>query len=381
MARSLAAKLNGRLAIPMPITVDASTVTIPGRVVLSWLDFKAIVPVQTIDNSANQSASLTFSVNKDRMETFLNQDIAAKVIKKPGVSRVSTSDFTETSRVNGANGRALNMPQAVLSAENYINNKATSATAATQVVGSSTVYTRSYSPTSVGFSALLAQYAQDNPGTYSMAFTELSGVAHPRSATYRGDSRMMAGGIHSLYLGYTDVMEEYSGSARPVDKISGSTNAIDCFKFMFQKFDQGCIKGFYDKFGFATLTSRAAGLGLTNTVFAGDGTLTSANDLQKLMIGLYSNQIGRLEGAQKILSTMQAVRANEGIPAGAGTGQISHVIGETDTVHNDSAVVYSNNYGAYSLTVLSDGASWDKVSGLAKKIQALKTVKIPTNAR
>jgi hypothetical protein len=150
---------------------------------------------------------------------------------------------------------------------------------------------------------------------------------------------------------------------------------------MFQKFDQGCIKGFYDKFGFATLTSRAAGLGLTNTVFAGDGTLTSASDLQKLMIGLYGNQIGRLEGAQKILSTMQAVRANEGIPAGAGTGQISHVIGETDTVHNDSAIVYSNNYGAYSLTVLSDGASWDKVSGLAKKIQALKTVKIPTNAR
>ncbi len=381
MARDLAAKLNGRLAVPMPITVDASTVTIPGRVVLSWLDFKAIVPIQTIDNSSNQSASLTFSVNKDRMETFLNQDIAAKVIKKPGVSRVSTSDFTETSRVNGANGRALNMPQAVLSVENYINNKATKAVAATQVVGPTTVYTRSYSPTSVGFSALLAQYAQDNPGTYSMAFTELSGVAHPRSATYRGDARMPAGGIHSLYLGYTNVMEEYSGAARPVDKISGDTNAIDCFKLMFQKFDQGCTKGFYDYFGFAKLTSRAAGLGLTNTVFAGEGTLTSASDLQKLMVGLYKNQIARIEGGSKILSTMQAVRANDGIPAGAGSGQISHVIGETDTVHNDSAIVYSNNYGAYSLTVLSDGASWDKVAGLAKKIQTLKMVKIPANAR
>jgi len=44
MARALAADLNGRLATPMPITVDSSTDTIPGRVVLSWLDFKADVP-------------------------------------------------------------------------------------------------------------------------------------------------------------------------------------------------------------------------------------------------------------------------------------------------------------------------------------------------
>lgn len=381
MARDLAAKLNARLAVQMPITVDSATDTIPGRVVLSWLDFKADVPEQSIDNSANESASLKYSVSSKRMQDYLNQGIAAKLIKKPGVNKVSTLDFTETSRVNGANGRGLDMTKAVASVENYIANKSTNAVAATTVIGPTTVYTRSYSPTSQGFSAMLSQYAQDNPGTYGLAFTELSGVAKPRSASYRGDARMASGGIHALYLGYTNVMEQFAGTIRPVDIISGNSNAIECFKDMFQKFDQDCTKGFYDYFGFAKLTARAAGIGLTNTVFAGENTVTSANDLQKLLVGLYKNQIARNEGGQKILSTIQSVRANDGIPAGSGPGQVSHVVGETDTVHNDTAIVYSNDHGAYALTVLSDGSSWDKIAGLSKKITALKAVKIPPSAK
>jgi len=382
MARALAAKLNSRLATPMPISVDTATDQIPGRVVLSWLDFTAVVPEKTIDNSANQSASLKFSVNQKRMEDYLDQGIAAKLIKKPGVSRVTTLDFKETSRVDGASGRGVDLAKTSQSVEDYINNKVQKATGATMVVGPTVVYTRNYTPTSNGFSALLAQYAQDNPGTYAMAFTELSGVAHPRSATYRGDAKMPTAGLHSLYLAYTDVMEEYAGTARPVDKISGDTNATDCFKDMLQKFDEGCRIGFYNYFGHATLTARAKGLGLTNTVFAGEDSQTSANDVQKLLVGLYKNQIARIEGGQKILSTMRAIRENDGIPAGAGAGQISHVIGESETTHNDAGVIYSTNYGAYALTVLTDNTtSWDKVSGLVKKIQALKAVKIPPDAR
>lgn len=382
MARDLAAKLNSRLATPMPISVDAETDNIPGRVVLSWLDFTPVVPEKSIDNSANQQASLKFNVNKERMEDYLDKGIAAKLVKKPGVSKVTTLDFTETSRVNGASGRGVDLVRTGQSVEDYINNKNQKATGATVVVGPTTVYTRNYSPTSVGFSALLTQFAQDNPGTYGIAFQELTGVAHPRSASYRGDARMPAAGIHSLYLAYTYVMEESAGVARPVDIISDDTNALECFKDMLQKFDDGCRTGFYNYFGHAKLTSRVAGLGLTNTVFASDNTVTSANDLQKLMIGIYKNQIARVEGGQKILSTIRSNQDKDGIPAGVASGQISHVIGESETVHNDTAIVYSNNYGAYALTVLSsDTDKWDKVTSLTKKIQALKTVKIPKDAR
>ncbi len=381
MARELAAKLNSRLATPMPMSVDAETESVSGRVVLSWLDFTAVVPEQTIDNSANQQASLKFGVNKGRMEAYLNQGIASKLIKKPGVSKVTTQDFAETSRVNGANGRGVDLAKTTQSVEDYVNNKIQKAVGATVVVGPSTVYTRNYSPTSQGFSAMLTQYAQDNPGTYGMAFQELSGVAHPRSASFRADARMPSAGIHSLYLAYTYVVEESAGVARPVDVISDGTNALDCFKSMLQEFDEGCRTGFYNYFGHAKLTSRAAGLGLANTVFAGDNTVTSANDVQKLLVGIYKNQIARTEGGQKVLSTIRTNRDNDGIPAGAASSQVSHVIGEAEKIRNDAAIVYSNK-GAYALTVLSsDNNKWEKLSGLVKKIEALKAVKVPVDAR
>lgn len=148
---------------------------------MSWLDFKADVPQQTIDTSGNQQASLKFSVNQKRMEEYINQDIAGQLVKKPGVTKVSTTDFKETSRVNGANGRGLDTPKIAQSVLDYINNKTQQAIGATVVVGPTTVYTRSYTPNGVGFSALLAQFAQDNPGTYSLAFNELGGVEFPQA--------------------------------------------------------------------------------------------------------------------------------------------------------------------------------------------------------
>jgi beta-lactamase class A len=380
MARDLAAKLNPRLAVAMPVTVDTATDTIPGRVVMSWLDFTAVVPEQSIDNSANKQASLQFSVNSDRMKDYLDQGIAAKLIVKPGISKVSTLDFNETSRVNGASGRDINVAATTQSVTDYINSKSDKAVGATQVVGPTVVYTRSYNPTSVGFSALLAQYAQDNPGTWGMAFTEVSGVAHLRTATYNADARIKAGGVHSLYIGYAELMSEAAGTTRPVDIVTGSTNANDCFKLMFEKSSSDCIGGFYNLLGYATLTSRGKELGLTNTAFAGDDTVTSANDLQKVMTGLFKGQVARTQSGSKIIGNAKNTVANDGIPAGVGAASTSHIIGETATVHNDTAIVYDSKYGNYILTVLSDGSSWDKVSGLAKKIATLKAVKEPKDA-
>lgn len=383
IARALAEKLNNRMRNPMPMAVDASTSDIPGRVVLGWLDFIADVPEDPQDINTNRQANLKFAVNKKRAEDYLNLNIAAKLIKKPGITYVSTIDFTEISRVTGASGRMIDMDRTVKSVEDYVNNRVQQATSATMVVGPKTEYKRSYNPTSVGFSALLAQYDIDNEGTYSAAFTELSGVAYPRSAQYRGNERMPAAGIHSLYLAYTNVMEEYAGNSRPVDRISGSIESAECFKLMLQRFDEGCRKGFYDHFRFATVNSYGNKLGLTNTSFSGEDTLTSANDLHKVILGLYKNEIAREEGGQKIISTSRQSLNNDGIPKGIDQTSVAHVIGEGNGVYNDTALVTGSKYGAFALTVMSsgEGTSWEKIAGLAKKIMDLKAVKVPKDAR
>lgn len=385
IARDLALKLNNRMLTPMPMAVDGSTASIPGRIVLGWLDFEPVVPEDSTYNNVNRLASLKFVVNTKRTEEYLNQGIAAKLIIKPGVSRVTTLDFTETSRVNGANGRAVDMERTVKSIEDYINNKNQQAVGATKVVGPSTVFTRNYSPTSVGFAALLAQYDDDDEGAvYAAAFTELSGLAYPRSAQYRANERMPAAGIHSLYIAYADVMDESAGNTRPIDKISGDTDAKECFQLMLQQFDENCRKGFYNKLGYAKITSYANGLGLANTMFNGEDTVTSANDLQKVMLGLYNNKVARQEGGARILSTINTgVRDKDGIPAGSGTNQNAHVIGQSDKVYNDTAIVYGSKYGVFALTIMSqgDGASWKKVADLTQKIMKLKAVPVPKDAR
>lgn len=382
LARDLALKLNNRMLQPMPMAVDSATASIPGRVVLGWLDFVADTPQDSSYNNVNKLSSLKFAVNAKRAEDYLNLGIAAKLIQKPGVTYVSTTDFTETSRKNGSNGRTIDMDRTVKSIEDYINNKTQQAVGLTKVVGPSTVATRTYTPTSVGFAALLAQYDEDNPGAYSAVFTELSGAPNLRNAQYRGDARMPAAGIHSLYIAYTEIMDEYAGITRPVDKISGTKDVSTCFKLMLQEFDEGCRKGFYDRFGFAKLKSYGGSLGLSNTVFNGEDTQTSANDLQKVMNGLKNGQIGRQEGGARIMSALQDVRDNAGIPKGTDDTRATHVIGEADMVFNDSAIVNSK-YGDFILTIMSNGAgtSWEKVSGLAKKVLDLKAVKPPKDAR
>lgn len=379
-ARQLASLLNARLKDPMPIVLGNETESVPGRVVMSWLDFRSDVPPDTPDNTTNQTAKIVFAVNKDRMTSYLNTGIAAKVIKKPGVSKVSTLDFKETSRVNGASGTELDVDKIVASVTDYINSKNNQALAVTRTVGPSTVYTRSYTPTSVGYSALLAQFAQDNPGTYGLAINELSGVRNLRSATFNADARLPSAGIESIYLAYIVIIDKAAGTLRPAEKIAGDRNVETCFKDMIIKQDEACRLGFYNRFGYAHTTARGAELGLRNTLFADKGGVTSANDLQKLMIGLYKNQIARTEGGQQILSTGRTIRSNEGIPAGVTTGDVSHLVGENEKAHNDTAIVYSSK-GVYALTVLSDNSSWEKVAALAKKIEAFKQMKIPTDAR
>ncbi len=378
-ARALADVLNKRMKDPMPVSLGTSSESVPGRTVLSWLDFKSDVPQANIDD-ANQSAKLLFTVNSERLETYLNSGIAAKVVKKPGVSKVSTQDFTETSRLDGAGGLVLDQPKIVASVTDYINSKTNQAVAVTHAVGPTVIYTRSYTPTSVGYSALLAQFAQDNPGTYGMAITELSGLTNLRSATYNADAKFPSAGIESLYLGYGVVIDKYAGLLRPAEKISGERNVDACFKDMYLKSDEGCRIGFYNRFGFEHITKRGQELGLKNTTFANKGGVTSANDLQNVLIGLHKNQVARVEGGQQLISVSRSIRSNDGIPKGLSSGEVSHFVGESEVVHNDAALVYSNK-GLYALSIVSDGSSWEKIADLTKKIQAFKQVKVPKDAR
>jgi hypothetical protein len=146
---------------------------------------------------------------------------------------------------------------------------------------------------------------------------------------------------------------------------------------MLTQFDKGCRDGFYNFFGYARMMDRIKAAGLNSTVF-GDKTTTTAGDLQTMTKGLYVGNLARAEGGTRVLETSRTSTDNDGIPKGTGLKSMQHIVGQNDNVHNDTAVVYDTNYGAYVLTIMSEGTpNWDKVADLASKIHTLKKVPLP----
>lgn len=380
-ARVLLNALNDRTSTPMPITVLTGSQTINGRSVLSWLDFKSFIPETPAgqprdEDKIRNGARLTFTVNRDRMSTFMAGDIGKKVGIKPGVTRITTNDFTETARVNGQPGRELDKEQTAISVENYLNKKINQSVAVTKSVAPSVVYTRSYSPTSTGFAALLAQWAQEHPGTWAMSFQEVGGIMPYRSAQYRADQPMLAAGVDAGYVGYGVLMGLKNGSILGSDKIAGDRNPEQCFKDMIEKTDLECIKGFMTKIGHETMVARGKELGLRGTTFGVTETRTTTADLLGFITTGFQTKLAPTANGGRILSTMQSTRLKDGIGAGLTKGTVANLAGESGTVHNDAAVVYSPK-GTYLFMVMSDGASRADIAELTKKVEALHQVPPP----
>lgn len=380
-ANDLADTLNNRLATPMSIKADSSSLTIEGKLVLGWLDFKSFIPETPAGQQPDQDkirdgSRLTFTVNKDRMKNGMAADVSPKVAIPAGTTKISTSDFTETSHVNGQTGRELDPEKTALSVENYINKKLNQAIAEPRSVAPKIVYTRTYSPTDNGFAAMLAQWPQEHPGTYAASFKELSGVTPYRSASYRGDVAMKSSGIENGFVGYAVLMGLKDSSILTSDKIVDNRLTNQCFSDMIERTDTKCSEAFMSKIGHETLVKRGQEIGLKNTIFAQTETKTSTNDLVGMLESLFRAKYATTVGGSRVLTAMQNTRMRDAIPAGISKGAVANIAGEAGTIHNDAAIVYSPK-GVFLLAVMSDGAGRKDIADLAKKIDGLHSIAPP----
>lgn len=380
-ARLLGNMLNDRASTPMPIVAGGSDQTITGKSVLSWLDFKSFIPElpanQVRDEDKIRAGSkLTFTVNRERMNTFMAGDIGKKVIIKAVANKVTTKDFTVTARVDGSPGREIDPDRTAVTVENYLNKKANKATTETRPVQQSTSYTRSYSPTSTGYRAALTQWPEEHEGTWAMTVTEVAGTKPFRSAHYRGDEPMPAGGTEAGYVGYAVVLAEQARTLLGSNKIAGRT-PYKCFTDMIEVTDHECIKGFMIHIGHETLVKRGQELGLKNTTFAVGATKTTTNDLANFINTAFLTKLAPSANGGRILAGMQATRMRDGIQPALIKGNTATLAGELGTVHNDASLVYSPQ-GTYIFVVMSDKAiGRSEITELAKRIESIHMVKPP----
>lgn len=107
--------------------------------------------------------------------------MAYRVAIKPGVSHITTNDFTVVSQTTGENRRAIDIAETVKKPpQSVVDSQAVSATVITGVVPPTEQYTRTYSASDTGLSSLMANYAKDHSGVFGISMIELDGKSVER---------------------------------------------------------------------------------------------------------------------------------------------------------------------------------------------------------
>lgn len=356
-AAAFASAMTQRIGSGVSVKVGNESVAIDKKQLLSWLEFTATAP------------SITVAVNSDKAGSFFASQVAPKVAKPAGVSKVSTLDFVETSRVDGPAGQTLNVQATLDQLANFITSKADSATAQVSPIAPKIEYSRSYSPTDTGLSALLKQYAESHPGTYGISLVELSG--QHRRASFQDTKQFRTASTYKLYVAYSTLKRIESGSWKWTDQISGGRDLAKCFDDMIVKSDNPCGEALLSKIGYTTITNELKSAGLTGTSFTGSEPLTTAGDLSTFNASLESGQLLSTDSKNRLIAAMKRNIYRQGIPAGAGA-TVANKVGFLDGYLHDAAIIYTSS-GPVVLSVMTNGSSWATIADLTKQIEQLRT--------
>jgi len=357
-ARKLVTAINKKLAGTITVQAGTQTVAVEGKMVASWLDSKEV------------DGKLTVEVNSTRAADVMNKEIAPKVAVAAGVTKVTTLDFQEVSRQDGPGGQALNIPATGAAIVEFLLGKSQAITAATQPVAPRVEYTRSYSPTDVGLSALLANYAKDHPGTYGMQLIELS--SKRRRAAYNESHQFITASTYKLFVAYGTLKKIEAGEWQWSNASAGGRDTAACFDDMIVKSDNACAEALLERYGYNNLTRDIRALGLSSASgFIGDTPKSTAADLGLFMAMLESGQMPiQPANRDRFIGALKRNIYRQGIPAGA-SGTVADKVGFLNGLFHDAAIVYSPS-GTYVLVIMTDGSSWANIAELTKQIEALR---------
>lgn len=367
VAKTFMAALLRQTQAGAPLLVAGQTVTIPQNDLLSWLDFVA------------PDSGITATVNADRAGSFLNTQVAPQVNMAAGTTRVTTLDFAEVARTDGTSGQTLDVAATAASLSAWLQNAQQQPVAKTKVVAPDVAYTRTYTPTDSGFTALLTQFAQSHSGTFGMSYVELDG--NRRHAGYNDTKIFETASTYKLFIAYGTLKRIESGAWHWSDQIVGGKDLTRCFNDMIRLSDNDCAQALLAKIGFSALTNEIHAVGLSNSSFLKSYIQSSPADLATYLGMLQSGQLLSATSTSTLISAMKQNVYRQGVPAGSGgtvadkvgflnPGHIQDVPGTVNLLH-DAAIVYSPS-GTYVLTVMTGNSSWATIADLTRQIEALR---------
>jgi len=357
-------KLQARTATGLAIAIDEKSAVVDQPTLLSWLDFEA------------PDSGIVAKVNQKRSQKFFDEHVAPHVAKPAGTSYVTTRDFTVISEKAGPSGQALDYKATIGQIDKWLAGKEETVSAQVYIVAPNVVYTRKYSPTDTGLTALITQFAESHPGQFGVSFIELDGLK--RRAAYKDTKQFRTASTYKLFVAYSTLRRIDSGKWKWSDSVISGKNLSKCFDDMIVLSDNPCAEALLEKITPATVHKEIQQIGLKNTSFIGKYIMTTAGDLTTFVGALQMGQLPLSNASRNtLLNAMERNVHRQGIPAGA-KGTVADKVGflpdPNDGIwyYNDAAIVYSPT-GTYALSIMTKGSSWATIAELTRQIEKLRS--------
>ena len=354
----LVSEIEKNLKDGVTVAVADEKINLEEKQVRDWLEFQT-------DGDA-----IIVNMKSDKAGQTLTEKMGDKLARPAGVTKITTRDFTEIGRQEGAKGQELDIAGTLGSMLNFLKGEAEMAQATTKEVPPRIEYTRTYTASHAGLSALIKNYAQDKPGDYGVSLVELSGAR--RSAGVNENKQFVTASTYKTYVAYSVLRRIESGEFKWNNPIIGGRNLAQCFDAMIVNSDNPCAEELVKKIGYTPLHNDVRGLGLNGTSFIDMQSFkTTAGDLSRFMAML---EVGQLpiseENREKFIKVLKRNVHRQGIPSGT-TGEVANKVGFLDKYLHDTAIVYSPK-GTYVLTIMTSDSSWANIADLTRQIEGLR---------
>lgn len=341
LASSVGTKLLGDL--PLLLGDDYGTVDIPVEELASWLEFEVV------------DKKLVVAVNNEKSSKFFADNVAPVVSKAAGVSIITTTNLSNITHENGAEGKVINVKETSQRIADYLMDSRTSVDVAIQSISPELQYAKTFDTTSDGISAYMKYLVQMREGKYGIQLYEIGGLG--RQAGYHPDRQFTVAGASRFIVGYGMLTN------RQQSLPMGSNNDDSaCFDSVMKRYATDCV----DTSVMASLRQNQDALGLDNTAMLTSDIKSTANDLASFLIKIYRSQTSLTpENRSILLDSLRSSEPRNGI-ATLASGAIS-ATGTFGRQYSDVTLVSSGDK-AYVMSILTDGARMSDIVDVAKRI-------------
>lgn len=292
-----------------------------------------------------------------------------KTVARPaGETRIAIIDGREQERQEGAAGEQINRGdiEQKISSLLFTPGQYKYVAAQLEQIPPQARTTHSYTSSQEGLQAKIRQLGS----RYNIRLTiqQLDGAGW--QASYRGNESTPSASTYKLYVALR-LFEELNAGRTHWNAPMLDTTVAGCFDRMILVSTNQCAEEWIRQFNRGELNNFLYQRGISNvtTFTSSDATRTSADDLVRVVRGIYDGSLASGPNRDKLLEMMSRQMWRKGIPSGT-KGWTSDKVGFLwDYVH-DVGVVHHPR-GTYVMAVMTKGASYGIIAQITRELEAL----------